>query len=125
MWIVTSHQYTISALVSQTSFCQETSVGLMKYSWAVLSGYHPNQPVLTVHTYSCFVEYPFNFLFLIILLQTFAFVDFGCLKCFRFSGISSNVAAYNFSWNPCLPYSLSQSKDACIDVAVSPKILVR
>ncbi|CAH3032886.1 unnamed protein product [Porites evermanni] len=35
----------------------------------------------------------------------------------RFSGIGSNVAAYNFSWNPCLPYSLSQSKDACIDVA--------
>ena len=124
MWVVTCHQYTISALVSQTSFCQETSVGLVK-CWAVLSGYNPNQPVLTVHTCSYFLEYPFNFLFLIILLQTFSFVDFGSLKCFRFSGIGSNVAAYKFSWNPCLPYSLSQSKDACIDVAVSPKILVR
>ena len=83
MWVVTRHQYRISALVSQTSFCQETSVGLVKCR-AVLSGYHPNQPVLTVHTCSCFVEYPFNFLFLIISLQTFAFVDFGCYNVLDF-----------------------------------------
>ena len=31
-----------------------------------------------------FVEYPFNFLFLIILLQTFAFVDFGCYNVLDF-----------------------------------------
>ena len=84
MWVVTHHQYRISALVSQMSFCQETSVGFAK-CWSFLSGYHPNQLVLTVHSCSFFCGiYPFNFLFLIILLQTFAFVDFGCYNVLDF-----------------------------------------
>ena len=31
MWVVTRHQYGISALVSQTSFCRETSGSVAKY----------------------------------------------------------------------------------------------
>ena len=31
IWVVTSHQYGIYALVSQTSFCGETSAGVVKY----------------------------------------------------------------------------------------------
>ena len=31
MWVVTRHHYGISALVSQTSFCRETSGSVAKY----------------------------------------------------------------------------------------------
>ena len=49
-----------------------------------------------------------------------SFMLFFALHHLRFSEIpASKVPSYKFSWNPCNPFSLSQSGGKCSSVAVS------
>ena len=47
IWVVTRHQYGISALVPQTSFCYETSGGVAKCCLFSQAGRQPNQNPIT------------------------------------------------------------------------------
>ena len=48
IWVVTRHRYEISALISQTSFCYETSGGVAQCCLLSQAGRQPNQNPITL-----------------------------------------------------------------------------